>query len=109
MKMGLKMKKIYSKFAWSPCRCFPHKATSISHEIFAYKKPHKNLYLFIIQEKNMSFYCYEDSDSDLLINFDYWVSGVAILTVGIGGIIGNSLTLLALASESRESRNSFNK
>ena len=40
----------------------------------------------------------------LLEKFDFWVSGVGILTVGIGGIIGNILTLLALASESRESR-----
>ena len=42
--------------------------------------------ILFIQEKNMSFYCYEDNeyDNNLLINFDYWVSGVAILTVGIG-------------------------
>ena len=59
----------------------------------------------------MSFNCYEDNeyDTNLLLQFDYWVSGVALLTVGIGGIIGNVLTLLTLAGESRESRNSFNK
>ena len=59
----------------------------------------------------MSIYCYKDNayDNNLLILFDYWVSGVGLLTVGIGGIIGNFLTLLALAGESRESRNSFNK
>ena len=41
--------------------------------------------------------------------FLFLFSGVGILTVGIGGLIGNLLTLLALAGESRESRNSFNK
>ena len=40
---------------------------------------------------------------------DFWVSGVGLLSIGIGGLIGNILTLLVLVYESRESRNSFNK
>ena len=59
--------------------------------------------------QNQTYNCYEDNADNMLMNFDFWVSGVAILTVGIGGLIGNILTLLALAWESRESRNSFNK
>lgn len=60
---------------------------------------------------NQSLLCYEDNESDnaLLINVDFWVSGVGISTIGIAGIIGNFLTLLALACESRENHNSFNK
>ena len=55
--------------------------------------------------------CYEadESDSDILMGSDFWVSGVGLLSIGIGGLIGNVLTLLVLVYESRESRNSFNK
>ena len=58
--------------------------------------------------------CYEDNESQnvLLVRFDFWVSGVVLLGVGLGGMIGNVLTLLALVSESQEGsggRNSFYK
>ena len=55
--------------------------------------------------------CYEvgENDSNVLLIVDFWVSGISLGSVGFGGIIGNILTLLALASERKGSQNSFNR
>jgi Co/Zn/Cd efflux system component len=47
----------------------------------------------------------------MLVAFDFWVSGVVLLTVGIAGMIGNLLTLWVLSCGEDENRrkNSFNR
>ena len=59
------------------------------------------------------FQCYDKfEDADKFIPwFDFWVSGVFLLTVGLAGIIGNILTLWVLSFGEDENRrkNSFNR
>ncbi len=41
-------------------------------------------------------YCYEAMDDAEMAAYEFWVSGVALFTVGVLGIVGNVLTLIAL-------------
>jgi len=43
--------------------------------------------------------------------FEFWVSGVCLLTVGLAGLVGNLLTIWVLSFGEEESRrkNSFNR
>ncbi|XP_023333119.1 FMRFamide receptor [Eurytemora carolleeae] len=47
-----------------------------------------------------------DEDLELISSFNYWLEGVLMIIVGIFGLVGNSVSILVLAS--REMRNSFN-
>ena len=60
---------------------------------------------------NLSNYCYAiDAYAEhLLLTSDFWISGVGLISVGGMGLIGNILTLMVLAVECKESRNSFNR
>jgi hypothetical protein len=57
--------------------------------------------------------CYDNIDDvdHILKAFEFWVSGVFLLAVGIAGIVGNLLTLWVLSFGEDENRrkNSFNR